>query len=364
MIVLDNIIFDLRNKGGVSKYWSKIIDRIDKTNNDITFIESNSARKTNFDRKKIKLLKQVKQTNVPIFFRRILALFIKSKIYHSSYFSFSLLSDRNIVTVHDMIHELYPKNFRGFALKFLKKKFCKSSDQIIAVSNQTKKDIIRIYKMEPQKVKVIHNGVDDEFYPDKKENKFTIKNHEFNPGEYFLYVGERGYCKNFPYVCRFISEYIKIHKQRNFVIAGGPNFTKNEKKEIKKTGLSERNIFHLKDLEINELRILYSNSLCLLIPSIYEGFGLPALEAARCKTLVLSSKGGALEEILGPSEYAFDLSKENDCTRVINLGLQNDSAIKEIERTYKKSLFFSWDKAAENHLKVYKKLLKLKKHEK
>ena len=227
MIVLDNLIFDLRNKGGVSKYWSKIIDRIDKTNNDITFIESNSARKTNFDRKEIKLLKEVKLTNTPVFLRRILALFVKSKVYHSSYFTFSLLSDRNIVTVHDMIHELYPNKFKGFVFKFFKKKLCKSADQIIAVSNQTKRDIIKIYKMEPEKVEVIHNGVDEEFYPDKKENKFTIKNHEFYPGEYFLYVGERGYCKNFPYVCRFISEYIKIHKQRNLIIAGGPNFTKN-----------------------------------------------------------------------------------------------------------------------------------------
>lgn len=364
MIVLDNLIFDLRNKGGVSKYWSKIIDRIDKTNNDITFIESNSARKTNFDRKEIKLLKEVKLTNTPVFLRRILALFVKSKVYHSSYFTFSLLSDRNIVTVHDMIHELYPNKFKGFVFKFFKKKLCKSADQIIAVSNQTKKDIIKIYKMEPEKVKVIHNGVDEEFYPDKKENKFTIKNHEFYPGEYFLYVGERGYCKNFSYVCRFISEYIKIHKQRNLIIAGGPNFTKNEKKEIKKMGLPENNIFHLKDLETKELRILYSNSLCLLIPSIYEGFGLPALEAARCKALVLSSKGGALEEILGPSEYAFDLSKKNDCSRVIDLGLQNESAKTEIERTYKKSLLFSWDKAARDYLKIYKKLLKLEKNEK
>ena len=356
MIALDNLIFDLQKVGGVSKVWAKIIQNLDKRSKRIKFLESRKS-KQNIFRKEVSLENKIITEYLPSAIRRIIPSFVKSEIYHSSYYRISLMSKYNVVTIHDFINELYPNNFNDFILSIIKRISCKLADKIIVVSEQTKSDMLKFYKDIPSsRIHVVHNGVDDDFYPEVNES-FQINNNTFNRNNYFLYVGTRGECKNFQYVCKTLSEYNHKNKKRQLVVVGGTDFNEKEYKNIAELGLKKEDIVHIKQISNHQLRLLYSNTIALLIPSVYEGFGLPALEAARCKALVLTSSGGALEEIVGKNKYAFNLNIDKDFCRVVNLGFENEAAEHAREQMYLNSQKFSWQGAADKYLKIYEELL-------
>ena len=172
---------------------------------------------------------------------------------------------------------------------------------------------------------------------------------------FFLYVGTRGFCKNFEFVLQFLKASRDEGIHFPLVVVGGPSFTPNEIKGFERNGLSRSDFVHLVRANDNDLRRLYSNAIALLIPSRYEGFGFAA-EAARCKCLVLAASGSALEEIVGVTEYSFDLQKHGEAQRVISLGFDNLRADVERERLYQRSQLFDWELSAKKQNEVYYEL--------
>jgi mannosyltransferase len=94
-----------------------------------------------------------------------------------------------------------------------------------------------------------------------------------------------------------------------------------------------------------------------LIPSIYEGFGLPAAEAARCGALVLSATGSALDEIVGSTKFSFNLNMDNEINRILELGLLSHESNIERQKMHKRSFKFSWDLSAKKLLEIYDTVL-------
>ncbi|WP_373282374.1 glycosyltransferase [Pseudovibrio denitrificans] len=139
-------------------------------------------------------------------------------------------------------------------------------------------------------------------------------------------------------------------------MVGGEPLSPSEWAEIEACGLSIKSVQHLTGISNDVLRRLYSNCLALLIPSIYEGFGLPAAEAARCGALVLSARGSALDEIVGETEYAFELSLKGEASRVLRLGLHNANAEQERKRLQVRSLMFDWDASTTKLMEIYNDL--------
>ena len=187
MIVCDNIIFELQKFGGVSKYWAKNIEQIDKSFLDICFLEGLSAL-NNYHRSQLSLSKKIIHEKSPAILKKFLTTpKFDTRIFHSSYYRISNRSEINIVTIHDFINELFPSRFSDKFLSFIKKNACIKADKIITVSNNTKKDLLNLYpSINPEKVKVIYNGVDEEFYPEQFSDYFKIKNKLINPRSYFF----------------------------------------------------------------------------------------------------------------------------------------------------------------------------------
>ena len=154
------------------------------------------------------------------------------------------------------------------------------------------------------------------------------------------------------------SKSLNFNKDLQLIIVGGGSFTNKEKQLIKKYQISIDSIIKFEGIDTNDLRKLYSNALATLIPSLYEGFGIPALEAAKCNGLVIGSKGNSLEEIIGNSDYLINLSQENEIERILSLIFDESKSRLERSRLHLRSNLFNWKQSSNNLIKVYSDLLK------
>jgi len=240
------------------------------------------------------------------FDERIKSYYLRScKLYFSPYYG--NLFNANIQKVyiaHDMIYEKYLKKFSkndvGVINHIIEKKNCfQNAELIICVSNYTKKDLQQIYpKIPDSRLSVIHHGVERVFFSKKPENK-TEK-------PYFIYVGNRTDYKNFK---RFLAAYGKsdIKDKVDLLVISPYNYPiqKDEEKIIAQFNLGSFIKFE-SAVSDQYLAMKYSNAHALVFPSLYEGFGLPILEAMACGTLVLSSNVTSMPEVGGDIPIYFD----------------------------------------------------------
>lgn len=269
--------------------------------------------------------------------------------------------NKQIVTVHDLLPLYFNyKNslqriLQSNYFKYVLPKILKSANRIITISDCTKKDIIKYYNIDENKIVRIYNGYNDKeyFYRDKAGiyifNKYRIKN-------YILAVGASYPHKNYE---RFLQA-AKIIKDNgnndfNIIIAGG----RKEYRETLKKLSGELGIYdEIKFIDYvpsEDMPHLYSGAQCLVYPSLYEGFGLPPLEAMACGCPVITSNTSSLPEVVGDAGIMVDPYAVDDIARSINLVLSNEDLRKEmIEKGINQAKKFSWKKTAEGIYEVIK----------
>lgn len=356
LILCDNIVFELQKVGGISRYWSKTIERLDLVLPKLAFLEGPGVMGNAF-RRQMQLHKPILLETGHVGLRRFSWPRRRCAVFHSSYYRVSPRAGANVVTIHDFMNEMFPSSFRDPILAWLKKRACRNADRIVVVSERTRQDLLKYYPfVDPGIVEVLYNGTDHEFFPEPSDLPFEAGTACFTPRKYFLYVGTRGYCKNFPYALKFLAEARGQGLSLPLVIVGGGPLSESERARAVGLGLAEDALVQLSEVSNAALRRLYSNCLALLIPSIYEGFGLPAAEAARCGALVLAGQGSALTEITGETDYSFDLARENEPARVLALGLDNAAANAERQRVMLRSANFSWDTSVQKLREIYDEL--------
>lgn len=352
MIILDNIIFELQKVGGISRYWSGLIRQYLDNKIEIEYLENINCKK-NLYRKNLNINNITYENTTPLILKRILNSNKICEVFHSSYYRISKKASRNIVTIHDMMNEQRLSSKKDLVLKYIKKRACKNASKIISVSNFTKNEIVKYYNfIDPSNIVVVHHGIDEVFYPEVIYDEFYIKNLLLKPKEFFLYVGNRGYFKNFPYVISFIQKSQNYGIQYPLVLVG-ENLSQDELKFIKKNKLNLKKFIVIKNLDNSDLRKLYSNCFALLIPSLYEGFGFTAAEAARCKSIVISANNSALEEVVGKSKFSLSLKDKNEEFRILDNLNDTSLVLKEKQRIYNHSLKFNWKNSAKKMLDIY-----------
>jgi glycosyltransferase involved in cell wall biosynthesis len=217
---------------------------------------------------------------------------------------------KSIVTIHDLIFKIYPQLYNFLDRKIYDQKIrysCTQADKIIAISNNTKSDIINLYHIEPEKIEVVYQPCDSIYYePLQIDNTDDVLSSHNIPQEYFIYVGNIERRKNLKLIFEAYQQ-LPAGKRVPLVLIGrGEKYGKEILGIIKEKGL-ENTVQWISDLDDNrELRILYHRSRALLYPSIYEGFGLPVVEALLSKTPVITSNVSSLTEAGGPSSLYID----------------------------------------------------------
>lgn len=209
---------------------------------------------------------------------------------------------KSIVTIHDLIFLRKPQYYEPIdrlIYDYKSKYACKNADQIIAISEKTKQDIIELYNISPAKIEVIYQSCDDSF----KVAASTTRKEEVRlkyalPDEYLLSVGTIEPRKN---ILAIVKAMPKINTKFKLIIIGKEKpYANKVKLEIEKLGLADRVIF-LKDIPFKDLPSIYQMASLFVLPSYYEGFGIPIIEALYSKVPVVAATGSCLEEAGGPN---------------------------------------------------------------
>jgi glycosyltransferase involved in cell wall biosynthesis len=265
---------------------------------------------------------------------------------------------RSVVTMHDAIFmrypELYSRSYR--AIFILKNKYaCRVADHIIAISEQTKRDIIEFFDADEKKISVVYQGCNNIFRePITEELKANIQKKYNLPEKFLLNVGAIEKRKNSALIIEAL-----FRKKLNIplVILGKPTIYINELKSLISKYKMEQQVHFIHNAQTVDLPIIYSLSEIFIYPSIFEGFGIPILEALCTSTPVISSIGSCFEETGGfysryiNPEDADDLG--NAISQVLNDNSQrNIMKLKGIEFSNK----FTDQKIAQNLMSVYQSI--------
>ncbi len=282
-----------------------------------------------------------------------------------------------VVTIHDVIplkfKEHYPVGFRGKINLYLQKSALKRCDAIITDSQVSKADIIKYLKVDSDKINVIPLAQDEDFKILSDPLLIHTKRKYNLPEQILLYVGDANWTKNLPFMLRGFRDIVKESQFKNLklILVGGV-FLKNvenidhpelqslkEFNNLIKEYKLEGNILKVGNIEKKELVSLYNLATVYIQPSLYEGFGLPVLEAMACGVPVISSNRGSLKEVGGEAAVYFDPENSEQFKAIIKEVLENRSLQSKLSNlSLKQASRFSLEKMILQTKLVYSKILK------
>jgi mannosyltransferase len=223
-----------------------------------------------------------------------------------------------------------------------------NSDVVICISESTRNDLLAyIPEAGVKDIRVIYNGVSDDYYPLANSNLDRCRS-----SNYVMFVGARGNYKNF----KLLVEALINHNEIDLIITGGGDLTSEEMGFLDEC-IPGRYI-HKSFVENSVLNILYNNAFCLVYPSLYEGFGIPVLEAMKSGCPVVAVNGSSLTEVCGEAAILLDEVTPDSISKAIDL--LSDSSFRKniIKLGFKNSSQFSWDKSFSEIDAVYEELLR------
>ncbi len=251
-----------------------------------------------------------------------------------------------VVTVHDLIPEVIENNP---CVQRNRKVVLNRADAIIAVSENTKKDILRLYNIPEEKIHVIYHGY---LEPKLKEERQEIEGLDLSK-PYLVFIGKRGGYKNFTWFLRAVAPLLR--KGLHLVCTGTP-FSQDEQRLLAEEVVSEQVVQRF--FMDNEMPTLLRHAVAFVYPSLYEGFGIPILDAFAARCPVILSNASCFPEVGGDAALYFDVGDETGLRTQVSRLLE-DSALRQdlIEKGFQRKSLFSWDQCAKQTTDVYKNVL-------
>jgi glycosyltransferase involved in cell wall biosynthesis len=278
---------------------------------------------------------------------------------------------KSVVTIHDLIHERHPEQYNAVDVKIYSKKFryaCKHADKIIAISEQTKKDIIEFYKTPEEKITVCYQSCNPAFGSTVSESEKERIRTKYNlPEQFFLSVGSIIERKNLLNICKALFLLRDELPLPLVVIGDGGKYKQLVKDYFRQNKLEERIIF-LSDNEIAkqdaafktaaDFPAIYQLATAMIYPSFFEGFGIPVLEALWSRVPVITSNISCLPEAGGDAAYYVNPQKaEEIATAMRTIVADKTIAADMVEKGWQHAQHFSPQQCAAAVMNVYQSLL-------
>jgi len=363
-ILYDSQIFSLQDFGGISRYFSELISGFKKhpdieaeiflsySNN--KYLEKIPSLQYNFFLRNFEFKGKRELLSILNLNKNIHSLLNQNfhlfhPTYYDTYFLKYIKNKPFVLTIHDLIHEKFPQYFPLWDQTSLKKKaLAMRAKKIIAVSHNTKKDIINLYQVEEKKISVIYHA-----------NSLLTSPHNLpvtNFNNYILFVGSRNAYKNFIFFIKALKPLLDKDPKLRIVCAGGEALSKKEINLFKTLNILNK-VFFPRILSDSYLQSLYQNALAFVFPSLYEGFGIPILEAFACNCPIILSDTSSLPEIAKDAACYFSpydsLSLKTAIQKII---YNKELRQKLIEKGKNRLKDFSWEKTVQETKNIYQNI--------
>lgn len=268
-------------------------------------------------------------------------------------------SVKYVVTIHDLIFKRFPRNYKAIDRRIYNTKFkyaCKKADKIIAISQQTKLDIVDFYGIQPSKIEVIYQTCHDNFKKDYSEEiKQHIKSKYELPDTFILNVGTIETRKNLNAIIQALP--LMKNDVPLVVVGRSTRYMNFLNVQMQKLKINPNKILFLKNVSIEELPSIYQLASVFVYPSFFEGFGIPIIEALYSGTPVITSKGGCFPEAGGPDSIYVNPEGYQEIADKIDLVLSDSILANEMSE--KGKLYaqkFDSEKLAQEVMELYKQL--------
>jgi len=362
-VAFDHQVFSFQPYGGISRYFFELAHRLPAhgtsevsvvaplfVNNYLRSEPASGVVRRGYvpyGPRRVPLIAGVNRCVAPLAWRRV-----KADIVHETYYCAKPFGQarRRVVTVYDMIHELFAAEFPdGKRVTAAKRAAVDRADHVICISENTRRDLVRLFGVEPARTSVVHLG-----YPvTAKPDADAMNSRKSRPS--LLYVGHRWGYKNFAAV---IQAYASSPTLREFelIAFGGPPLQRNERDEISQLGISDRVRFMSGSDQ--RLAACYESATAFIYPSKYEGFGLSPLEAMSHGCPVVCSNAGSIPEVVGDAGVYFDPNGPDELRTALERVATTESLQADLRaRGYARVAAFSWDRCAAETARTYREIL-------
>ena len=291
---------------------------------------------------------------------RLVDWLCQGDLYHATDFYMPVRgTGRTVASIHDLIFMIEPEDMPDHArLANWVPDFARQCRRIITLSNHSKRDIVERLGVDPNKIDVIYLGVDrGEFNPEPDREALNVRLSELLgfSRRYFLAVSCSTGRKNTPLLLRAYSRLLRSEPDNDLVLAWDP--PRHIREQYRKPECN-RHIHFVGRQEDRALRDLYCGATAVLFPSLYEGFGLPILEAMSCGTPVITSNLTSMPEIGGEAVFYVDPRDEESLITAMEAFESQDPRVQGLhEKSLRRASLFSWERCARETLDVYAKAL-------
>ncbi len=361
-IAFDSQIFTMQEYGGVSRYICSLAAHLANIQGVEARIVAPLYINNYLEKLPKSMVSGIRMPHIPkagrilhksnIFFaRRAIAKFAP-QIVHETYFMENSVAPkgvRTVVTVYDMIHERFPAAFpQQDKTSHQKRIATQRADHVICISESTRKDLLEFFDLPEEKVSVVYLGFDSlsPMISETTQNK-----------PYVLYVGQRGGYKNFDGFLRAYASSLWLRNNFDVLCFGGGAFSNAEKKLFNDLNLLDKQLLQING-DDSKLAGIYHGAALFVYPSLYEGFGIPPLEAMSLACPVACSNNSSIPEVVGDAGEYFDPGNI-DSMRVALESVLNSAARRSelIDSGLVRCTEFSWTQCARQTLAIYQGLL-------
>lgn len=360
-VLYDGFIYAAQATGGISRYFSNIIKNLPP--DFVPILTTKKNRTLNYPEHPA-----LKVYNSPVFrpgrisiplgklYFRAVDRLARSDVIHPTYY-FRLTGEKMshrrcplVITVHDMIHEIFSDTMDPHgAVAREKKEAILGSDAVLCVSESTKRDLLNRIEVPEERITVTHLASEIDI-------SISYGTEAVPDQPYFLYVGSRWPYKNFDGLCRALAIVAKTEQNIKLCVVGSP-FNSKELKLIGEFGLLKV-IENYGEVTDSWLAKLYRCSVAFVYPSLYEGFGIPPLEAMACETAVIAANCSSIPEVVGNAAVLFEPSEPDSLTEALFFVLNHPAKRSQfISKGYERTKNFNWEKTAMQTVHVYRSLL-------
>lgn len=365
-VAFDHHIFAIQRYGGVSRYFVELASRLPKdVVSDISVVAPlhinqylSQARAQRITRGRffpftfrghIRFVSLVDKLMAPLAWSGL-----RPDIVHETFFSDQPVGHgrKRVLTVYDMIHELFTEEFADTGpMTAAKRAAVARADHVICISESTRQDLIRLFGVEPARTSVVHLA-----HSMTSEVAVVAETDASVRKPIILYVGHRSGYKNFRRFAQAYAGSALLKKEFEIVAFGGPPFSAQENVELEQLGIRDR--VRYRSGTDDELVECYRTAAVFVYPSLYEGFGIPPLEAMSWGCPVACGTGGSLPEVVGDAGVYFDALSVEEMRSAMERIVTTPSLQAELRaRGYSRIKNFSWDRCAAETASVYRSLL-------